>query len=55
MIIQEATIEQDYLAQGATDLRKSIGGLAAIEKEEFELDPFPSGLIVFCKRFLCVL
>lgn len=49
-MIHESTIEQVYLAQGATDLRKSIDGLAAIVKEEFALDPFSSGLFVFCNR-----
>ncbi|OSM10729.1 hypothetical protein BTH38_23500 [Bacillus toyonensis] len=43
-MISEVAIEKVYLAQGATDLRKSIDGLAAIVKEEFELDPFSSYL-----------
>ncbi|PHB18359.1 IS66 family insertion sequence hypothetical protein [Bacillus pseudomycoides] len=47
-MISEIAIEKVYLAQGATDLRKSIDGLAAIVKEEFELDPFSSCLFVFC-------
>ncbi|MBL5794401.1 IS66 family insertion sequence element accessory protein TnpB, partial [Bacillus sporothermodurans] len=38
------------LAQGVTDLRKSIDGLAALVKEEFELDLFSSSLFVFCNR-----
>ncbi|MEI4827973.1 IS66 family insertion sequence element accessory protein TnpB [Bacillus sp. FJAT-53711] len=49
-MISEIAIEKVYLAQGATDLRKSIDGLAAIVKEEFELDPFSSCLFVFCNR-----
>ncbi|PEI36745.1 IS66 family insertion sequence hypothetical protein [Bacillus pseudomycoides] len=49
-MISEVSIEKVYLAQGATDLRKSIDGLAAIVKEEFELDPFSSCLFVFCNR-----
>ncbi|PGM47118.1 IS66 family insertion sequence element accessory protein TnpB [Bacillus thuringiensis] len=47
-MISEIAIEKVYLAQGATDLRKSIDGLAAIVKEEFELDPFSSCLFIFC-------
>ncbi|MDM5155463.1 IS66 family insertion sequence element accessory protein TnpB [Bacillus sp. DX1.1] len=43
-MISEVAIKKVYLAQGATDLRKSIDGLAAIVKEEFELDPFSSCL-----------
>jgi transposase len=40
----------NYLACGATDLRKSIDGLAVLVKEGFELDPFSSCLFVFCNR-----
>lgn len=36
----EIAIEKVYFAQGATDLRKSIDGLAVVVKEKFELDPF---------------
>ena len=39
-----------YLAAGSTDLRKSIDGLAAIVKLQFDLDPFSSNLFVFCNR-----
>lgn len=39
-----------YLAQGNTDLRKSIDGLAVIVKECFDLDPFSPCLFVFCNR-----
>lgn len=39
-----------YLACGATDIRKSIDGLAAIVQEQFELNPFSSALFVFCNR-----
>lgn len=39
-----------YLACGATDLRKSIDGLAAIVKQRFKLDPFSSCLFVFCNK-----
>jgi transposase len=39
-----------YLACGATDLRKSIDGLAALVQEQFQLDPFSTSLFVFCNR-----
>ena len=42
--------EQVYLAAGATDLRKSIDGLAAIVQESFRLDPFSANLFVFCNK-----
>ena len=41
-MIQEASLGWVYLACGATDLRKSIDGLAVLVKEGFELDPFSS-------------
>jgi transposase len=42
--------ESVYLASGATDLRKSIDGLAAIVQESFHLDPFSTSLFVFCNK-----
>lgn len=39
-----------YLACGATDLRKSIDGLAVLVQEGFGLDPFSPCLFVFCNR-----
>lgn len=39
-----------YLAMGATDLRKSIDGLAVLVTESFNLDPFSRNLFVFCNR-----
>jgi len=39
-----------YLAMGATDLRKSIDGLAILVTESFNLDPFSRSLFVFCNR-----
>jgi len=43
-------VEQVYLACGATDLRKSIDGLAVIVQIHFALDPFAPALFVFCNR-----
>jgi transposase len=39
-----------YLACGATDMRKSIDGLAAIVTHTFELDLYSSSLFVFCNK-----
>jgi len=39
-----------YLAMGATDLRKSIDGLAILVTESFNIDPFSRSLFVFCNR-----
>ncbi|KYH32296.1 IS66 family insertion sequence element accessory protein TnpB [Neomoorella mulderi] len=49
-MLNEVSIDRVYLACGATDLRKSIDGLAVLVKEGFELDPFTSCLFVFCNR-----
>jgi transposase len=42
--------EPVYLACGATDLRKSIDGLAALVQYAFALDPFSQAWFVFCNR-----
>jgi len=39
-----------YLACGATDLRKSIDGLAALVQQAFALDPCSQAWFVFCNR-----
>jgi len=39
-----------YLACGATDMRKSINGLASIVEGSFRLNPFSGTLYVFCNR-----
>ena len=39
-----------YIANGTTDLRKSINGLSLIVMETFKLDPFSKSLFVFCNR-----
>ena len=49
-MLNEAGIDRVYLACGATDLCKSIDGLAVLVKEGFELDPFSCRLFVFCNR-----
>ena len=41
---------QVYLAPGATDMRKSIDGLAAIVSAVFEMDPFSNTWFVFCSK-----
>lgn len=49
-MLNEAAVNQVYLARGITDLRKSIDGLAALVQQEFDLDPFSPNLFVFCNR-----
>ncbi|NLJ59004.1 MAG: IS66 family insertion sequence element accessory protein TnpB [Tissierellia bacterium] len=49
-MLNSETIDTVYLAQGVTDLRKSINGLALIVQETFKLDPFSKQLFVFCNR-----
>ncbi|GAB6172670.1 hypothetical protein JCM15765_21480 [Paradesulfitobacterium aromaticivorans] len=49
-MLGEAPVDRVYLACGATDLRKSIDGLAVLVKEAFDLDPFSPCLFVFCNR-----
>lgn len=44
------TEQKVYLAAGATDLRKSIDGLAVLVQEGFHLNPFSSCLFAFCNR-----
>lgn len=39
-----------YLATGATDLRRSIDGLAALVRERFTLDPLSGHLFLFRNR-----
>lgn len=39
-----------YLATGATDLRRSIDGLAALVREQFAVDPLSGHLFVFRNR-----
>ncbi|WP_295456040.1 IS66 family insertion sequence element accessory protein TnpB [uncultured Thiodictyon sp.] len=41
---------QVYLALGATDMRKSIDGLAVLVAEVLMADPLSSHLFVFCNR-----
>lgn len=40
-------VERIYLACGATDLRKSIDGYAALVQEKFKLDPFANAIFLF--------
>ena len=39
-----------YLACGATDLRKSIDGLALIVKTQLKKDSYQNALFVFCNK-----
>lgn len=49
-MLTDASAENVYLACGATDMRKSIDGLAAMVQYVFDLDPFSNALFVFCNR-----
>ena len=42
--------DEVYLACGYTDLRKGVDGLAAIVRQEYQLDPFSNTLFLFCGR-----
>jgi len=42
--------EKIYIACGYTDMRKSIDGLAAIVKQNYQLNPFQNSLFLFCGR-----
>ena len=39
-----------YICCGYTDLRQGIGGLSALVRLEFDLDPFSNTLFLFCGR-----
>lgn len=39
-----------YVATGATDLRRSIDGLAALVRDRFDLDPLSGHLFLFRNR-----
>lgn len=49
-MLSHTGFEKVYLACGATDMRKSIDGLAALVQEGFALDPFSPCLFVFCNK-----
>jgi transposase len=49
-MIGEPSPREVRLACGATDLRKSIDGLAALVQLTFELDPFSESWFVFCNK-----
>ena len=50
MLKQITSYDGIYLACGATDLRKSVDGLAIIVKQQFNMDPFGNFLFLFCNR-----
>ena len=49
-MLSQVDQQRVYLACGATDLRKSIDGLAALVSVGFALDVFSPSLFVFCNR-----
>lgn len=50
MLKEIADYDGIYLACGATDLRRSVDGLAVIVKQEFNMDPFGNYLFLFCNK-----
>jgi transposase len=49
-MLTEPPARDIHLACGATDMRKSIDGLAAIVQLTFDLDPFSESWFVFCNK-----
>ena len=49
-MLKELSAANIYIVCGHTDMRKSIDGLAAIIREEFDLDLFSDSLFLFCGR-----
>ena len=49
-MLKELTAANIYIVCGHTDMRKSIDGLAAIVKQQFDLDLFSDSLFLFCGR-----
>jgi transposase len=49
-MLNSESVQQVYLAPGATDLRKSIDGLSALVSAVFELDLFSNQWFVFCNK-----
>jgi len=49
-MLSNVVVNNVYIACGATDLRKSIDGLAIIVQETFNLDPFSRSFFVFSNR-----
>ncbi len=49
-MLTESPVRDVHLACGATDMRKSIDGLAAIVQLGFRLDPFSEAWFVFCNK-----
>lgn len=49
-MINQMHIEKVHLALGATDLRKSVDGLALIVQHILKMDPFSTHLFAFCNR-----
>jgi Transposase and inactivated derivatives len=49
-MISQLSIQHVHLALGATDLRKSIDGLALIVSHVLKMDPFSTHLFAFCNK-----
>lgn len=50
-MLNDAKVQNVYLATGATDLRRGIDSLSALIQSQFGMDPFASNtLFLFCGR-----
>lgn len=49
-MLSNCDTDRVFLACGATDMRKSIDGLAALVQLSFDLDPFSNAWFVFCNH-----
>ena len=51
MLNDASGISQVYIACGYTDMRLGIDGLASLAQDNFQLDPFHTGILfLFCGR-----
>jgi len=50
-----ATSAKTWLVLGATDMRKSIDGLAVLVSDRLELDIFSGHLFVFCNKLRTII
>lgn len=49
-MIDVSRIDNVYIAQGYTDLRKGIDGYSTLVSGSMNLDPFSSSIFIFCNR-----
>ena len=49
-MLKDLSADHIYIVCGHTDMRKSIGGLAAIIQQQYQLDLFSNSAFLFCGR-----